>query len=809
MLKNHFILAFRNLKRKKGFTLINLLGLSLGMATALAIMLYVSFEMSYDDFHPKSENIYRVILNRSTEGKTQEVTNIPPVVTNELLSTEVIDNAVRFINIAYQNNSVIYTSGEGKQTIEVEEVYYADSTVADILELPMQSGGAANFSRPGKMLISASEATRLFGDRDPVGEVVSLSGNVGAYEYEIVGVFSDLPLNSDFDFKVLLSMMSLSRVEGPDVMTSWDYWQTLTYVVTENDPETVVRTMETIIESNEEIQWSASLTPLEEMHYKPYAISEPGNLTYVRALGFIGLIVLVIAWVNYINLSTSRAMERSKEVGVRKVLGSGKKQLAMQFIMESVVLNIIAAFIAFTLVQLLKPAMSQIANPMIVSTSQAPFFWGSVLLIILTGAVLSGSYPAFVMTSLAPSSILSGRFRKTVSGLFVRKGLIILQFSISVFLLIGTLTVYYQINYMRTSDLGMNISNHLVINSPPGSLAGDNTEFFEAVDAFRNEISKYAFVENITGSSTIPGESLSWGDSGIKRIGEESQLIRMVSLIAVDNDYFSVFDIPFMAGRNYGQGDNTFGRGEIIINEASVRHFGFESPEDAIGKHLEGGNMFPELTIIGVTGNYHHTSLRDDISPILYVLSSWSNYYVLRLNLPENPDKSLAQLNSSIDEIKGVWNEYFPDAPFDYFFADKAFDAQYRQDEKFGLLFGIFTTLAIFLAVLGLIGLVSYEVVQRSKEIGIRKVLGASLADLVTLLTRKYIILVMIAGLISLPAAYLIFRAWLEGFAFRIELSPALLIVSFGIVLFIAVIVSGLQVFRASGKNPVQSIKYE
>ncbi len=813
MLRTTMKLAVRTLRRRKGFSLINLFGLSLGMATALSIALYVSFELSYDDYHPEAKNIYRVILDRTAEGNTQEVTNLPGPVAGELEPIQGVQHVFRLVNIGYRNNSLIRETGDGRKTMEVDEVYYADPSLPMVLSQPLVAGSFDEFSTPHTLLLSKKLASRLFGDTDVVGESVVLSNNVvNRQEYKVIGVFSDLPENTDFDHQVLLSMNSLPYADYEDVLTSYNYWQCLTYVkLTESASAAAIAELLTrsLDSDNGDIHWTARLVSLRDLHFEPFGISDPGNRQYVNALAFIGLLVLIIAWVNYVNLATSRAMERSKEVGVRKVLGSARSQLAIQFIMESLVLNMMALLLAFTVTQALRPWLSTMANPMTLSPSQSSFFWTGLALIIITGAIISGAYPAFVMTSLKPASILSGRFRLELSGRLLRKGLVVLQFCISICLLIGSLTVFQQIRFMRNKDLGMNIDRRLVLNSPPGTL-NDNQQFFESLDAFRKEILQLSVVNNITGASSIPGEAISWGSSGIKRPGSNSKTIEMVSLIATDRNFFEVYDLKMVAGRAYRPGDDSFGNGDIVINETAARQFGFESAADAVGENLEGGEMFPTLTIIGVSEDYHHTSLHDRFAPILYVLSSWANYYTLSLNLPAKGSPAAGdQLRSAVDQVEGVWKKYFPETPFDYVFADQAFDRQYRQDEQFGFMFGLFTLLAILLAILGLVGLVSYEVVQRTKEIGIRKVLGANKSDLLQMLTRKYILLVCLSGLIAVPFGYWLFGEWLTAFAFRIQISAGILLMAFSVVLVIAILVSALQVISAAQKNPVHSIQYE
>jgi putative ABC transport system permease protein len=814
MIQNFFKIAIRNLLRHPVFSLVNISGLALGIAASLAIAYYVAFELSYDDYHEQADSTYRVILNRHSSQGTQEAVYVPPVIANSLQEITGVENIVRFINLQYQNNSLIVDLPGDRRTLEEDQIFYADSTLGDVFDFEWIQGGSSGFNQPSQLLMSASVAQNLFGSQDALGQVITVAGNVGAHEFTVAGVFADLPPNSDFKFNILLSMSTVPLIEGDQTLTSSDYWGSSVYITLSN-PAIQAEVSNQLVDllfkaEGEDVSWTASLIPLREMHFKPYAMNAPGNRLYVTAMIIIGAIILILAWINYINLSTSRALERSREVGVRKVMGSQRSQLVTQFIIESAVLNFFAAALAFTFIQLAKPYLQTIANPMEVSDQQKIGFWILVLMVIVSGALLSGIYPAFILSSFKPANIFSGKFKTSISGLFVRKGLVIFQFMITIFLLIGALVVSRQINFMRSQELGISIKNRLIINSPPGPLSG-NTEFFEAIDSFREEINSLSFVKAISGSSSVPGEVISWGDSNIKAVNDDSQELHTIALIATDMNYFSVYEMDLIAGRLYREGDNTFSRGDIVINEKAVEIFGFSNPEEAIGKKLQGGNMFPELTIVGVTANYHHTSLHNDFRPILYVLSSWVNYYAISMEIPEGTSSEiqLTALQSHLEEIQSVWTKFFPLAPFDYYFADQAFDLQYKQDREFGLLFGIFTALAFIIALIGLIGLVSYEVVQRTKEFGIRKVLGARTKNLINLLIGKYLIMVLIAGALAVPMGYWVLNGWLDNFAFRINVDLLILFIPFILVLLIAVLTVGIQIAASSGKNPIHSIRYE
>ncbi|MTI21421.1 ABC transporter permease [Fulvivirga sp. RKSG066] len=822
MLKNFIIIAFRNLTSRSVFSLINIIGLALGMAACLVIFRYVFFEYSYDQFHNKKDQIYRLALSRSIGEEDRTFYTAPMPVKSVLDELNETASVARFVNINYQNNSLVYKSPQHIKTAELAGVFYVDSTFAEMFDFELLSGAVSPISQVGTCLITQSVAEKLFeSPQQAVGKSVDLSGNIGSFQYEIAGVLANPPKNSHFDFEVLLSMPSYVRAEGEEMLTGWGSFNGVTFI--EVKGKTDVKAYEKLLTKtllgepvfgNENETWRLSLDPITDLHFSAQSavgFKPSGNEQSVKALAIVALFILIIALVNYINLSTAIATERAREVGVRKTLGSSQWQLRWQFIFESILINVIAAGVALTLVQLSLPFLSGFTNPLEVADSHQWMFWGLIVGVFIFGAILSGIYPAFVLSSYNPTQIISGKVEKRGNKMSFRKLLVVFQFAASIILIAGTFIIYNQLNYMKSQDLGLNIDDVIVLNPPPGSIVGDNNEFFTRVDAFKTAVSAYPFVQSMTKGSAIPGERITWGTSQIRRKNDDSRIDKVLALIAMDRDYLKTFDIPIIAGDYYREGQSTFGNGDFIINKKASDLLGFASPEAAIGEKLYGGGMFPELTIVGVTADIHHRTLAAEKAALGFVLSAWSNYYAIKLNIDEQlpAEQKLAVIDQAIDALEGEWKKNFDGAPFDFFFLDKAFNDQYKSDQEFGFIFSLFAGLAIIIGCLGLLGLSAYSITRRTKEIGIRKVLGASMANLTVLLSKEYLLLILIAGIVGAPVAYYFFDKWLENYAYRTQLDWWIFALPIAIVLSIALATILVQVVKAGKRNPVESLRSE
>ncbi|MEO1051543.1 MAG: ABC transporter permease [Bacteroidota bacterium] len=825
MFKNYFKIAFRNAQKHRSYSLINILGLSIGMAACLAIFYYISFEMSYDDFHKAKENIYRLQLDVRQEGEiTYRGLGIAPAVGQDLLEkVPQVQSMTRLWSTDYMNNTVINRSNGEVFSYDLEGVYAAEPSFFEMFSFELAAGVYTDLSKPLTTVITESTASKLFGDADPLQQSVTVSSNIGKLEYEIVGVLKDLPENTHFDFSMLLSMPSMKQLPSGFDIDSWRWNAVLTYL-TLDEGTAHSKVLSHINEANEEhnqeyfkaegINWTYDLQPLRDIHLESDFYGEfkaNGDRKVVYALGIIAFFILVIAWVNYINLSTTRAMERAKEVGIRKVLGSSRKQLALQFLSESVIFNLIAVLLAVTIVQVSLPVLrSMTNNPLVIAEGHLLSFWLLTAGLFLLGAVLAGFYPALILSSYQPSLIISGRLKHKRGGMTLRKSLVIFQFVCSIFLIVGTITVYKQISYLKHKELGMNISEMVVLKAPPADLNGGRQPF-DAVNNFKTELLRYPQVSSMTISSALPGEAIAWGANDVRPANVEDFTRTPFSFITVDTEFDKTFEVPVIAGRFYRDGDNSWGQGDIVVNEKAVATLGFNSAEEAIGKKVKTGMMPVELTIRGVLQNYHHQSAKENYQPMLFILSVWSNYYSIKLDIDQAlaPEDQAVAVKDALATVESTWKRLFPEATFDYFFMDKSFNQQYKADEEFASIFSLFAVLVIIVACLGLFGLSSYAIVQRTKEIGIRKTLGAAVHDIWFMLSKDFMILIVIAGALATPMAYFAVAEWLGNYAFTIPVNAWLFLLPIVLVLIIAAATISFQTARSAFTNPVDALRAE
>jgi putative ABC transport system permease protein len=546
--------------------------------------------------------------------------------------------------------------------------------------------------------------------------------------------------------------------------------------------------------------------PINDIHLYSHKTFEPevnGNAEVVYFLLIIAIFIIIIAWVNYVNLSTARAVERAREVGIRKVMGSGRGQLITQFLLESILVNLLAAGIALTLLQISLPVFRDIAGqPLPLNLIADPVFWYLLLSLLGVGTLLSGLYPAFVLSSFQPPVVLKGKLRTSSHGHWLRKGLVIFQFAATVILIACTGTVYLQLNHLRHQDLGMDINQTLALHAP--NLDVPDSAYQEKLQSLKTEMLRHSEVKNVALSESLPGLSLHElsTNSGIKRLGQDEQEgTYNYYMISIGADYLPTMDIQIIAGRNFEPAMPNYN--QVIINEEAMRTLGFANAEEAVGSRINYQNHWPgePSTIIGVIKNYYQRSPKEKHLPMIFPYTASGNYLTIRLNTSE--------IRETLKEIENTWQGIFPNSAFDYFFLDEKYDQQYRADTHFGQVVAIFSTLAIFIACLGLFGLSSFTILQRTKEIGIRKVLGASVGQIVRLLSQDFIRLVLVASIVALPIAYFAMKEWLAGYATRISLSWWLFALPLVVVLLIALLTVSLQTIKAAVANPAESLKYE
>jgi putative ABC transport system permease protein len=799
MIKNYIKIAWRNIIRNKTFSAINIVGLSLGIAACILILQYVAFELSFDDFHKNKDQIYRVRQDRYNEGKlsTQWAAGTYAVGNSFKDAFSEVQDYVKLIR--HRPTMMDY----GDRSLKVEKVYTASSSFFNIFSYPLLSGDARTaLTEPNTVVLSESVAKNFFGSENPVGKTM-LRNKKSAYK--VTGVFKDMPANTHLKADILISYATfLSETKDNQPETAWQWDGCLTYLKLR--PNTDIPKLEAKFPAlvdklaGEDHNAVYLLQPLTDIHLYSHYMMEAeangdGNTVYLL-LG-IAFFIVVIAWVNYINLATARAINRAREVGVRKAVGSQRSQLIGQFMTESVLLNGFAVILALLLVAVSLPKFNEISGQALSFQLLASrMFWLPLITLFVIGAFFSGLYPAFVLSGFKPVVVLKGKVSTSAKGALLRKSLVVFQFAASLFLLVGTLTVFQQIRFMRQQSLGINIDQTLVINPP---IIADDSTYMRQMSAFKDELLRQSGIKSIAASTVVPGEASDWNAGGIRLKGTDESQGKQYRVIGVDYDFLKTYDLKLIAGRNFSK---EFGSDPkaVVFNKMAVKQLGFNNPQEAVGKEIDfWGETF---TIVGVTDNFHQQSLKDAYEPlIIRLIPDIRGYFSVKL--------TSGSATASVATIQSEWNRFFSGNPFEYIFLDERFNDQYKADQRFGQIFGVFTGLAILVACLGLFGLASFTTAQRTKEIGIRKVLGSSVYAIVEMLYREFAILILISFVIAAPLAWFATSQWLNGYAFRTSIQWWLFAAPFALVLIIALLTVSFQSIKAALMNPIQSLKSE
>jgi putative ABC transport system permease protein len=815
MLRNYLKIALRNLLKRKGFTLLNIFGLAIGMICCLLILQYVNYERGFDQFHQDADRIARLRIDNYSEGKLlwKSATVFPAFAPTMKKDFPEIEESGRL-----HDANVLLTNEARNIKFNEQKGYLADPSILKIFTIPLVKGNPATaLNTPEKIILSESYAKKYFADEDPVGKVLKVNGMGNPRVVEVTGVFKDYPKNSHLIIDYLISFSTLGKVVKEDgdsesaTETSWGWYDFYTYFKLRPDatiaqvqaklPAFVDQYINSKRDPKSNRKTEAYLMPMTDIHLYSNFNQEAevnGNGQAVSWLFLIAFFILAIAWTNYINLATARSLERAREVGVRKVMGALREQLVGQFMMESLLLNLSALALSLSVSVFAMPYFSNFLEQQINFTfTNNTSFWLLMLLVFMVGTFFSGMYPAFVMSGIKPIIVLKGIMPKMTSGISMRRVLIVSQFSASIALIIGTIVVYQQINYMRNQKLGLDIAQTLVLE---GANSVRDSLFQASFRPFKNEVMKLKGAENITLSSTVPGDEVYW-TNGARWMRKPKESNTTMYIVSIDYDFVPAYDMKIVAGRAFSEkfGEDQYRR-NILLNESAVKALGIESAQKAISeKVVVGGDT---LNVIGVMADFHQESLKRAVNPMVARLSVHNGgYYSIKLKTDD--------VSKSLTEVQGLWNRYFPNDPFNYFFLDKHFDKQYKSDILFGKVFGFFAMLAILVACLGLLGLSSYNVLQRTKEIGVRKVLGASVSGIVVLLSKDFLKLVMIASLIAFPIAWVVMNQWLQDFASRIDIQWWVFVVAGISSLIIAVITISFQSVKAALMNPVKSLKTE
>jgi putative ABC transport system permease protein len=807
MIKNYLVIALRSFLKHKSFTLLNVIGLSMGMVASLLILQYVKYERSYDAFNTKASDIYRVNYSQWQNGQLRfecaaAVPAVGPALKNNFPEVKRFTRLYPVSGIASYNSPT-----RGEISFREEKMQIADSSVFEVFDINLLKGDKTqSLAGPNKVVISERAVKRYFADEDPMGKTISWDGN---RKFEVTGVFEDLPQNSHIKYDFLFSYRTLVLEAGQNAETSWGWYDFNTYVLLE--PGTNYKALQAKfdqwLEKDRAEDWKRYsgkqdfwLQPLLDIHLGAVLLQESqpeerGDRDSVYALTAIAFFILIIAWVNYINLATAKSFERANEVGVRKVMGAQKQQLMKQFLSEAFLVNLFAAVISVVAVRLLWPVFSDLSGRLIpLDYLWQSDFWLLVGGLFLVGALLAGFYPAVVLSGFKPVSVLKGRVMATAQGNLLRKGLVVFQFVASVVLISGSVIVYQQLKFMRNQDLGVDINQTIVLKGPGvvvDSLFGGIMEGLKA-DALR-----ISGVKSVTGSSNVPGDEIFWA-SGIRKLSADEGANISGYIVGMDHEYVDAFGLEIIEGRNFDVTSRS--NKQVILNRAMVAALDFKDTRSAIGEKVRQGR--DTLEIIGVLENYHQMSLKEQVTPLVYrYMPQFASFISFKVE-SDNYQKILS-------ELEPIWNARFPGNPMDYFFLDQFFSRQYDGDKRFGQIFSMFTALAIFVACLGLFGLASFMTIQRTKEIGIRKALGSTSAEVVLLLSKDFVVLVLIANLIAWPLAYLIMNRWLQGFPYRVDINPVLFVIAGLAVVVIAFVSVGFQTFKASRVNPASTLRSE
>ncbi|MEP6610477.1 MAG: ABC transporter permease [Mucilaginibacter sp.] len=801
MIRNYLKTAYRSLLKNKGFTLLNVLGLSVGLATCLLIVFYVVDELSYDRYNTKSDRIYRITLDAKLNGNAGVyATSEAPLLVAIKDNLPGIENSVKLVDA-----SGLFISPQkfrvkkGNENIQEKNVIYTETSLFSVFTLPMIDGSPSTaLNEPHSAVITESTARKYFNAVNVVGKTLTFNDTS---IYKITGVIKDVPSQSHFNYDFFLSFNTLpeSKVQG------WGYSGLHNYLLLK--PGTDVKKLEKQITDIElkhafsQATWGKDgnyfhtyLKPLRDIHLKDdaqYSLAQNGRMQYVYIFSVVAIFILLIACVNFMNLSTARSSNRAREVGVRKVLGSARKYLVAQFLTESILVTLVSTIIAVVLAMLFLPLFNQLADKHLAITPQSmSWLMPSLIVVVLVIGFLAGSYPAFFLSAFQPIDVLKGKISAGFKGGFLRSFLVVFQFSISIFLIVATLVIYNQLNYIHNKSLGFDRSQVLVIKNT--NLLGNQAK------VLKQELKQLPGIVNttLTGFTPTGDDRTKTGLFPSKKIDIKQDML--TEFWPVDEDYISTMDIKMVAGRNFSK-EMATDTAAVIVNEAFIKKYGFKDPINKNVYRFSYG--LQEYHVVGIMKDFHFESLKDAIGPLVLSYTPDNGAISARIHTSD--------LTGLMAQIESKWKSVSPNQRFTYSFMDEQFDATYRSEQRIGTLFVSFTSLAITIACLGLFGLAAYAAEQRNKEIGVRKVLGATVSNIVGMLSMDFIKLVLISILIATPVAWYVMSKWLQDFAYRTNISWYLFAIAGGGAILIAFVTISFQSIKAALNNPVDSLRSE
>lgn len=810
MLKNYISVALRNLIKHKFYSLINILGLSIGLTCFLMITLFVTDELSFDSFHSDGDQIYRMDFSGVING-SEFITSLASAPAAETMIKDFpeVEDATR---IRTSGNWMVKRK-DGEDTFNEEDATFADKNFFQFWDFKLIKGDPLTcLDRPNTLVINATEAEKIFGDEDPLGKTLVLDNDE---DWEVTGVFEDMPANSHINFDMLMTMESREEAQSK----FWMSFNFNTYLKLQEgfDPTELEGKFPAFIEkyigpeisqfmgaTMEEFFSSGNsagffLFPLKDIHLKSAKLGElaqGGSMQYIYIFTAIAVFILILACINFMNLSTARSAGRAKEVGVRKVMGAYRNQLVKQFLAEAFLITFVSIVLAYAISFVVLPLFNELADKTIEPANLfSPMFLGGILVILLVVGLVAGSYPAFYLSKFRPIETLKGKVNLGLKGGGIRSFLVIVQFSVSIIMIIGTAIVFDQLSYIQNKNLGFSKDHVLMLHDP--WMMGDKAK------SFKDEALKYSGILTGTMSSFLPVETSDNNNlwfPGANPTKEESYVFHE---FRIDHDYVETLNIEMAEGRNFSRdflSDST----AILLNEAAVRHLNWS---EGLGHTLStyGGEReeptVEAYKIVGVVKDFHFQSLKDNIEPLVFKLQQSRGFISFKVK-----GESITE---TIDFLENKWNEFAPGQPFAYSFLDDRFNEMYKAEQKLGKIFGVFAFLAIFIACLGLYGLAAFTAEQKTKEIGVRKVLGASITSIVTLLSKEFLKLVLTSFLIASVVSYFVMNRWLQEFENRTEINFSIFLVAGISALVIAWFTMSFQSWSAARANPAKSLKDE
>ncbi|SMD43923.1 putative ABC transport system permease protein [Aquiflexum balticum DSM 16537] len=805
MLLNYITIAWRNLLKKKVYSFINIVGLGTGMACCVLIFMFVQDEISFDQFNVKKERVYRIIHGTAQEGTNPDYSSFwvwgnAPIGPALQFEFPEIEKVVQFSG----RGDILFTVGDVTQ--QEDGIVFMDSTVFDVFSWELIAGDSKTaLVAPYSVVLDESTARKYFGDDNALGKTLrgsEVSGRSAEGDYTVTGIMKDLPSNSHLRFNTLLSR-STNIQYRPGVFDSWGYVDSYTYFLVNDqfDQASFEARLPEFIErragDGRGENYVIGIESLNDVYLRSEVQRQPGDtgsLSNIYVFSIIGLFILFIAIINFMNLSTARSMERAKEVGIRKSIGADKNSLMIQFLGESLIIVLLSAIVAVIFISMAMPLMNNLTGKelevyRILNWQTIPFILGIIIIV----GLLAGSYPALILSSFRPVMILKGINKSDARGVNLRKGLVVFQFSLSIALIAGTIIVYGQMSHLLDKDMGFDKEHMVVVDYNYDEKVNDVSSSLE------NELENRPDVLSVAFSRSVPGSHFPNAFTTIEtpegEMKGDGQAIFQVGL-----DFIDHYNLELIAGRSYSRDYSSDSTAALVLNEAAARQYGYVNPADIVGKKFDQWGRAG--TVIGVVKDFNFISLHNTVEPLTLPFEAYASRYMSLKVDGEN-------LPSTLSQIESKWKELVPHRPFIYSFLDEDFNRQYESDFRFRQIFTTFSVLAILIACLGLLGLATYTAEQRTKEIGIRKVLGAEVSSIVALLSRDFIKLVLVAIILAIPVTWYAMNSWLEGFAYRIEIEWWVYLLAGSGAVIVALATISSQAIKAALMNPVKSLKSE